>query len=104
MAAEATYRSEVHNGKGDPTLLTKFPVAMMDIEVGSEPNSRNNKEAIHVWARSLIPIFEDDGKQVHQILCVGGVRFEPNFVEAVSTQWGKPDVYSGEPMAGTQSI
>ena len=44
-------------------------------------------------ARSLTQIFEDDGKKVHQILCVGGVHFEPNFAEAVFTQWGEDETF-----------
>ena len=93
VATEATHWSGVYHGEGDPTLLTKFPVAMMDIEVGSEPDSWNNKEAARALARSLTQIFEDDGKKVHQILCVGGVHFEPNFAEAVLTQWGEDETF-----------
>ena len=93
VATEATHWSGVYHGEGDPTLLTKFPVAMMDIEVGSEPDSWNNKEAARALARSLTQIFEDDGKKVHQILCVGGVHFEPNFAEAVFTQWGEDETF-----------
>ena len=62
VVTEATHWSGVHNDKGDPTLLNKYPVPMMDIEVGSEPESWNNKEACRALARSLTSIFRDDGR------------------------------------------
>ena len=90
---EATHWSGVHHDVGDPTLLKKFPVAMVDIEVGSELESWNNKEAARALARSLTKIFTDDGRRVHNLLCVGGVHFEPNFAEAVFTQWGENEAF-----------
>ena len=93
VVTEATHWSGVHNDVGDPTLLNKYPVPMMDIEVGSEPESWNNKEACRALARSLTSIFKDDGRKVHNLLCVGGVHFEPNFAEAVFTQWGDNEVF-----------
>ena len=42
---EATHWSGVYHNEGNPALLNEFPVAMMDIEVGSEPESWENKEA-----------------------------------------------------------
>ena len=33
-------------------------------------------------------MFDDDGKTVHNLLCVGGVHFEPNFAEAALKSWG----------------
>lgn len=93
VVTEATHWSGVYHDVGDPTLLTKFPVPMMDIEVGSEPESWNNKEAARALARSLTKIFDDDGKRVHNLLCVGGVHFEPNFAEAVFTEWGENQAF-----------
>lgn len=93
VVTEATHWSGVHHDVGDPTLLNKFPVAMMDIEVGSEPESWNNKEAARVLARSLTQIFTDDGKRVHNLLCVGGVHFEPNFADAVFAEWGDNEAF-----------
>lgn len=89
VVTEATHWSGVYQDMGDATLLNQFPVPMIDIEVGSEPESWGNKEAARVLARSLTKIFTEDGKIVHNILCVGGVHFEPNFNEAVFTQWGE---------------
>ncbi len=88
VVTEATHWSGIHEGQGDPTLLTNFPVAMMDIEVGSDPNSWNNIDACRALARSLTQIFTDDGRAVHNLLCMGGVHFDPNFAEAVFAQWG----------------
>jgi D-tyrosyl-tRNA(Tyr) deacylase len=90
---EATHWSGVYHNEGNPALLNEFPVAMMDIEVGSEPESWENKEAARALARSLTKIFADDGKTVHNLLCVGGVHFEPNFAEAVFTQWGQNEAF-----------
>lgn len=47
VVTEATHWSGVHNDVGDPTLLNQYPVPMMDIEVGSEPESWENQEACH---------------------------------------------------------
>ena len=93
VVTEATHWSGVHNDVGDPELLNQFPVPMMDIEVGSEPESWNNKEAARALARSLTKIFTDDGRKVHNLLCVGGVHFEPNFADAVFAQWGDNEAF-----------
>lgn len=89
VVTEATHWSGVYQDTGDATLLNQFPVPMIDVEVGSEPESWDNLTAARVLARSLTKIFKEDGKIVHNILCVGGVHFEPNFNEAVFTQWGE---------------
>jgi len=85
---EGTHWSGVHNGEGDPSLLCEYPVAMMDIEVGSDESSWGDEKACKALALSLMEIFKDDGKTVHNLLCVGGVHFDPNFAEAVFTEWG----------------
>lgn len=88
VVTEATHWSGVHEGQGDPHLLTKYPVAMMDIEIGSDESSWNNITACKALAHSLTQIFIDDEKRVHNLLCIGGVHFDPNFAEAVFTEWG----------------
>jgi len=60
---------------------------MVDIEVGSEEDSWNNRTACEALAGSLTHVFESDGKRVHNLLCVGGVHFDPNFAQAAFTQW-----------------
>lgn len=87
VATEATHWSGVHQGQGDPSLLVEYPVPMIDIEVGSEPESWDNDVACRALARTLTHVFDDDGKKVHNLLCVGGVHFESSFREAVFTTW-----------------
>lgn len=88
VATEATHWSGVHDGEGDPSLLVEFPVPMVDIEVGSAIESWENEKACRALARTLTQVFKDDGKIVHNILCVGGIHFEPSFSDAVFTSWG----------------
>ena len=88
VATEATHWSGVHDGHGDPNLLVQFPVPMVDIEVGSSPQSWNDETACRALARTLTHVFDDDGLRVHNLLCVGGVHFEPNFAEAALKTWG----------------
>jgi len=87
VVTEATHWSGVYEGQGNPQLLTKYPVAMMDIEVGSNEENWNDLTACRALARSLTQIFVDDGKQVHNLLCVGGVHFEHSFAEAAFSEW-----------------
>lgn len=87
VVTEATHWSGVYEGQGDPKLLTKYPVAMMDIEVGSDESSWDDITACKVLARSLTQIFLDDGKRVHNLLCVGGIHFDSNFSKAVFREW-----------------
>jgi D-tyrosyl-tRNA(Tyr) deacylase len=87
VVTEATHWSGAHEDGSDPSLLLKYPVAMMDIEVGSDESSWSNLAACRVLARSLTKIFDDDGKKVHNMLCVGGIHFDPNFRGAVFTEW-----------------
>ncbi len=88
VTTEATHWSGVHDGHGDATLLLQFPVPMVDIEVGSAPRSWNDENACRALARTLTHVFDDDGRRVHNLLCVGGVHFEPNFAEAALRSWG----------------
>ena len=88
VATEATHWSGVHDGEGNPNLLIEYPVPMVDIEVGSSLDSWNDEKACRALARTLVHVFDDDGLKVHNILCVGGVHFEPNFAEAVFRTWG----------------
>lgn len=93
VVTEATHWSGVHGGQGDASLLLQFPVPMIDIEVGSSPDCWNNETACRALARTLTHVFDDDGMKVHNILCVGGVHFEPNFARAVFTQWGENETF-----------
>lgn len=88
VVTEATHWSGCYDGHGDPNLLIQFPVPMVDIEVGSDVPCWTDRTACRALARSLTHVFDDDGARVHNILCVGGVHFEPNFAEAAQMKWG----------------
>lgn len=94
VVTEATHWSGVYDGEGDPELLLKYPVPMVDIEVGSEPESWVNIDACRVLARSLLHVFDEEIK-LHNLLCVGGVHFDPNFAEAVHTEWNDGKEFFG---------
>lgn len=85
---EGTHWSGVHNGVGHPELIPEYPVPIMDLEVGSDESSWGDDLACKALALSLMDIFTDDGKTVHNLLCVGGVHFDPNFAQAVFEEWG----------------
>lgn len=88
VTTEATHWSGVYAGHGNPRFLLEYPVPMMDIEVGSTPESWNYEPACRALARTLTHVFDSDKKQIHNILCVGGVHFDPNFAAAVFQEWG----------------
>lgn len=94
VVTEATHWSGVYDGEGDAGLLLKYPVPMVDIEVGSETDSWFNKEACRVLAHSLLHIFDED-IELHNLVCVGGVHFDPNFAEAVHASWNEGREFFG---------
>ena len=89
---EATHWSGTAVSGSSPELILQYPVPMVDIEVGSEEDSWNNRTACEALADALTHVFESDGKRVHNLLCAGGVHFDPNFAQAVFTQW-KDDAF-----------
>lgn len=93
VRTEATHWSGVHNHKGDPSLLLNYKVPMVDIEIGSDESSWNNTLAIEALTRTLLNVFDDDNKIVHNILCIGGVHFEPSFADSVFTTWGNNNTF-----------
>ena len=91
VSTEATHWSGSYGrdgDAGDPSLLVEYPVPMVDIEVGSAPESWEDKKACTALANTLTEVFQDDGKRLHNILCIGGVHFESNFSDAAKTSWG----------------
>lgn len=88
VVTEATHWSGAYGEDSDAALLTEYKVPMVDIEVGSEPESWENDKACLVLARTLMHVFDDDEKKIHNILCVGGVHFETNYAEAAFADWG----------------
>ncbi len=93
VATEATHWSGAYGPDSDPSLLLRYPVPMMDIEVGSDPSSWENETACRALARTLLHVFDDDGKRLHNILYIGGVHFEPSVVEAAFAEWGDGECY-----------
>ncbi len=84
---EATHWSGKNIPGRTPELILKYPVPMVDIEVGSLEESWADLTACQALADSLTQIFDAKEKHIHNILCVGGVHFDPNFAEAVFTEW-----------------
>ncbi len=84
---EATHWSGTAVGGSPPELILKYPVPMVDIEVGSEEGSWTDRAACEALAGALTHVFDSDGKRVHNLLCVGGIHFDPNFAQAALTQW-----------------
>ncbi len=95
VVTEATHWSGVYEGIGDPELLLKYPVPIVDIEVGSEPESWVNLDACRVLALSLLHVFDNnnDDIKLRNLLCVGGVHFDPNFAEAVHRSWDENEFF-----------
>ena len=87
VVTEATHWSGSYGGKTDPKLLLDFPVPMVDIEVGSDESSWSNKTACLALYDTLFEVFNDDDLKIHNILCVGGMHFDPDFAKAVFTVW-----------------
>ncbi|HOX31771.1 MAG TPA: D-aminoacyl-tRNA deacylase [Spirochaetales bacterium] len=85
---EATHWSGMVYDGGPPELLPRYGVPLLDIEIGSEPESWADPVAGRAIARSLAGIFEHDGARVRNLLCAGGVHFEPAFVGAVLDRAG----------------
>lgn len=87
ITTEATHWSGmIHNG-GTPDMIPQFPVPLVDIEIGSTPSSWSNYSASKVIAHALVDVFNDSGKTLKNLLCVGGVHFEPAFAGAALQAW-----------------
>lgn len=85
VVTEATHWSGTT--ESSPHLILQYPVPMMDIEVGSIEESWTDSTACTALANALTEVFNDDGKNIHNVLCVGGVHFDPNFAESVFADW-----------------
>jgi D-tyrosyl-tRNA(Tyr) deacylase len=81
---EATHWSGIPYG-GQPELIPRYAVPLVDVEIGSAPGSWSNPLAAEVVARSLQQVFEGDELEgrLRSLLCVGGVHLESSFAEAV---------------------
>ena len=88
VVTEATHWSGMIYDEGHPELICQYKVPIVDIEIGSSPGSWSDKTAAMVIAKSLFSIFTGDDKKLYNILCVGGIHFEPSFVNAVLDDFG----------------
>lgn len=79
---EATHWSGVVHGH-EPELLTRYPVPVLDVEIGSSPESWGDPEAAAVLARALVRVFDEEARGGASVLYVGGVHFEPSVRDAV---------------------
>ena len=86
---EATHWSGIVYG-GAPELIPRYPVPLVDIEIGSTPESWSNRGAAEALARSLTRVFDERDAEVPSLLCVGGAHFEPAFSAAVLDQEHQP--------------
>jgi D-tyrosyl-tRNA(Tyr) deacylase len=79
---EATHWSGIVYGHA-PELLARYPVPLLDVEIGSSPASWADPEAVEVLARALPRIFDHEAPRGSRVLHVGGVHFEPSIRDAV---------------------
>jgi D-tyrosyl-tRNA(Tyr) deacylase len=84
---EATHWSGSFETNTPPPTLLDFPVPMVDIEVGSEDESWHNRKAAEALAGGLTGVFDGDGLRLRNLLCVGGMHFDPTYAEAVFAEW-----------------
>lgn len=87
VTSEATHWSGMIYGESSPDMIIKYPVPIMDIEIGSDKESWKNPLAVKVLAKSLTEIFTSDGLELKNILCAGGKHFESGFSEEIFTRW-----------------
>ncbi|RIV24681.1 hypothetical protein D2Q93_06245 [Alicyclobacillaceae bacterium I2511] len=80
--SEATHWSGVLHGTS-PTLITKYTVPIVDVEIGSAVESWGDSTAANAIASAIVRVFEWDDPNAKSVLCVGGVHFEPSFCHAV---------------------
>lgn len=87
VTTEATHWSGIVYGDSSPEMIREYEVPIMDIEIGSSESSWNNEKAAKALAKSLIEIFNNDGKTIKNILCAGGTHFERGFSGELFTSW-----------------
>jgi len=78
---EATHWSGAQLGH-PPELLARYPVPLLDVEIGSSPASWADPAAVEALARALPLVFDGADEPCTSLLCVGGIHFEPSFREA----------------------
>lgn len=99
---EATHWSGVVHGHA-PELLARYPVPLLDVEIGSTPACWGDPEAARVLARALSRVFDEEaeaGARRASVLFVGGVHFEPSVRDAVVGDAARGDVAVSHVLAG----
>lgn len=79
---EATHWSGIPHGS-PPELIARYPVPVLDVEIGSTPERWGDPAAVEVVARAIASVFDEVDEGAASLLCVGGVHFEPSFRDAV---------------------
>lgn len=82
VTTEATHWSGIPHG-GTPEMLARYPVPLVDVEIGSAPEDWANPRAVAALASALVHVFDAEEPVLRSLLCVGGVHFEPAFSAAV---------------------
>ncbi len=82
VTTEATHWSGIPHG-GTPDAITRYPVPLVDVELGSGPEDWAHPGAVASLAASLVQVFEANEPALRSLLCVGGIHFEPAFSAAV---------------------
>lgn len=82
VTSEATHWSGIPHG-GTPDLLARYPVPLVDVEIGSTPEDWAEPRAVAALASALVEVFAPADERVRSLLCVGGIHFEPAFSAAV---------------------
>ncbi len=97
--SEATHWSGVVHGHA-PELLTRYPVPLLDVEIGSGPACWGDPEAARVLALALPRVFDEEPPRGGSVLFVGGVHFEPSIRDAVVGDARRDDVAVSHILAG----
>lgn len=79
---EATHWSGIVHGHA-AAVLARYPVPVLDVEIGSTPESWADPRAVEVLARALPRVFDDVRGDRASVLFVGGIHFEPSIRDAL---------------------
>lgn len=82
VTSEATHWSGIPHG-GTPDMITRYPVPLVDVEIGSGPDDWAHPGAVAALAAALTQVFGVEEPALRSLLCVGGIHFEPAFSAAV---------------------
>ncbi|VBB05126.1 d-aminoacyl-trna deacylase dtda [Lucifera butyrica] len=86
VTCEATHWSGIpHNGNA--SMIPLFQVPIIDIEIGSSPIRWADQGAARVIASALSNVFTGDSNKLLNLLCIGGIHFEPAFANVLFQNW-----------------